>query len=139
MIHIKPNLNRNRIQLILIAVSIILFTWLCLLKRVDELVCYTYHANRLGLNDKNPDSFFVELDPYLTERISKGSTRQNVFRELNKISPIHISSKRELWDGTVEETVTLFLCINPLNNIPVDVYFEKDSLFRSIYIESDYP
>ncbi len=135
----KPTHQRERIILIVIASSLLLCTWLFLLKRVDELVCYSYHANRIGLIIKDPDSIFIELDPYLTERISIRATRKDVFQELNKISPFHLSSKRELSDGTMEETVTLFMCLNPLNSIPVDVYFDKDGLFRSIYIEFDYP
>ncbi len=135
----KPTLYRERILLILIASSLLLCTWIFLLKRIDELVCYSYHAYRLGLINKDPDSIFIELDPYLTERISIRATRKDVFQELNKISPFHLSSKRELSDGTVEETVTLLMCSNPLNSIPVDVYYDKDGLFISIYIEVDYP
>jgi hypothetical protein len=81
----------------------------------------------------------AEFEEYLEKKLVAGSERELVYKELNKISPFHWTTKRTLLDGSIEEEVTLLMCANFLNNLSIDVYFDPNGKYRSIYIETDYP
>ena len=134
--------DKSRRTKMLVNISVVLGVFACLIACViifafpslDREICLTRTATKIGTRPT-----YAGIRLYIEQYLISGISRDQSLKILRGIAPVKIVESQTVPDNLVRDTYQVQMCLFPLNNIIVLVYYDEFGNLDSISVVTDFP